>query len=272
MGENIFEKNKRINRGGREFWSARELYKLLGYTEYGKFLPAVERAKESCKQVGQRIEEHFADLSEPQKSKNQYGEILGQVISDIHLSRYACYLIAQNGDPRKVEIAKAQTYFAIKTRQREIEEKLIEDQKRIAIRGKVTEENKKLASTAKRAGVNNFANFQDFGYMGLYGGLRQKEIKKKKGLNEKENLLDNIGSEELIANLFRASQADAMIKRENVVGEPKANETHKYVGQKVRNTIKTLGGTMPEDLPKVEDIKKVRKKLKSKEKNKLIEK
>lgn len=269
MGENTFEKIKKVNTEGIEFWSARDLYKLLGYTEYGKFLPAVERAKESCKQVGQKITEHFADLSEPQKSKNQYGEIIGQIISDIHLSRYACYLIAQNGDPRKVEIAKAQTYFAIKTRQREIEEQLIEDQKRLAIRGKVKEENRKLASTAKRAGVNNFANFQDFGYMGLYGGLRQKEIKKKKGLDEKDNLLDNIGSEELIANLFRASQADAMIKRENIIGENRANETHKFVGQKVRNTIKTLGGTMPEDLSKVEDIKLVRKKLKSKVNKKL---
>jgi DNA-damage-inducible protein D len=169
-----------------------------------------------------------------------------------------------------VEIAKAQTYFAIKTRQREIEEQLIEDQKRLAIRGRVKEENKKLASTAKRAGVNNFANFQDFGYMGLYGGLRQKEIKKKKGLEDKDNLLDNVGSEELIANLFRASQADALIKRENIIGESKANETHRYVGQKVRNTIKTLGGTMPEDLPKFENIKNTKKRVKTNVKSKLI--
>jgi DNA-damage-inducible protein D len=267
MGENLFEKIKKINSEGKEFWSARELYSLLGYSKWENFFTAIDRAKESCKNSGQIIKDHFPDA---RKSINS-GKNTNRDFEDFHLSRYACYLIAQNGDPRKVEIAKAQTYFAIKTRQREIEEQLIEDQKRIAIRGKVTEENKKLASTAKRAGVNNFANFQDFGYMGLYGGLRQNEIKKRKGLNEKENLLDNIGSEELIANLFRASQADSMIKRESIMGEDRANQTHKYVGQKVRNTIKTLGGTMPEDLPKVEHISKVRKKLKDKTKNKLIE-
>jgi DNA-damage-inducible protein D len=266
MGENLFEKIKKINNEGMEFWSARDLYPLLGYIKWENFSTAIERAKESCKNSAQKIENHFPGA---RKSINS-GKNTNRDFEDYNLSRYACYLIAQNGDPRKVEIAKAQTYFAIKTRQREIEEQLIEDHKRVYLRGDLKIRNKNLAGTAKGAGVNNFANFQDFGYMGLYGGLRQKEIKKRKNISEKENLLDNIGSEELAANIFRASQADAMIKRENIVGEQKANETHKYVGQKVRNTIKTLGGTMPEDLPKEENIKVTRKRLKRKVKNKLI--
>lgn len=266
MGENLFEKIKKLNEQDKEFWSARELYGLLGYLRWENFEVAIKRAKESCKNSNQKIEEHFREVTKPFKSGN--GALQNYV--DFNLSRYACYLIAQNGDPRKVEIAKAQTYFAIKTRQRELEEQIIEDEKRIAIRGKVREQNKALASTAKKAGVNNFANFQDFGYMGLYGGLRQKDIKKKKGIQEKDNLLDNIGSEELIANLFRASQTDALIKRENIIGEQKASEAHKHVGQKVRNTIKTLGGNMPEDLQKVEGIKVVKNRL-NKKLNKNIE-
>jgi DNA-damage-inducible protein D len=266
MGENIFEKIKKTSKSGVEFWSARELYPTVGYSRWENFEVAINRAVESCKNSGQKVSDHLREVTKSIET----GKGAIRDFKDFNLSRYFCYLIAQNGDPRKVEIAKAQTYFAIKTRQREIEEQLIEDQKRLAIRGRVKEENKKLASTAKRAGVNNFANFQDFGYMGLYGGLRQKEIKKKKGLEDKDNLLDNVGSEELIANLFRASQADALIKRENIIGESKANETHRYVGQKVRNTIKTLGGTMPEDLPKFENIKNTKKRVKTNVKSKLI--
>jgi DNA-damage-inducible protein D len=271
MKGNIFEKIKKIDSNENEYWSARDLYKILGYTEYGKFLPAIKRAKESCLQSGEVVQVHFAEVSGPQKSKNQYGETLGQVISDFHLSRYSCYLIAQNGDPRKVEIAKAQTYFAIKTRQKEIQEKLIEDQKRVYLRNDLVIKNKLLASTAKKAGVQDFANFQDSGYIGLYGGLRQKEIKKVKNLRDEETLLDNIGSEELVANLFRASQAEAKIQRENIFGEKETNSAHKLVGQKVRNTIKTLGGTMPEDLPKFEHLKNSKKRITSLSKQKLNE-
>ncbi len=175
MTENIFEQIKKVNGYGQEFWSAWDLYKLLGYTEYGKFLPAIERAKEACKNSGQDVGLHFAQVREPQKSRNQYGEIQGQTISDNNLSRYACYLIAQNGDPRKEEIALAQTYFAIQARRQEIHELQMEDNKRVFLRDEMKVHNVNLAKAAKEAGVINYANFQDCGYMGLYGGIRQKE-------------------------------------------------------------------------------------------------
>lgn len=262
MTNNIFEQIKKVNEHGKEFWSARDLYKLLGYTEYGKFLPAIERAKEACKNSGQEIDLHFAHVSEPQKSRNQYGETQGQVVADYSLSRYACYLIAQNGDPRKVEIAKAQTYFAIQTRRQEEQELRIEDNKRVMLRGEMKEHNKKLASAAKSAGVTNYANFQDAGYMGLYGGLRQKDVHEKKKLKEKESILDRMGSEELAANLFRATQAEAKLKRENIRGQQSASNAHNQVGKKVRQTIKELGGVMPERLPTPENIKESKKRLK----------
>lgn len=262
MANNIFEQVKKINEYRQEYWSARDLYKLLGYTEYGKFLPAVERAKEACKNSGQDANLHFAQVSEPQKSRNQYGEIQGQTISDYSLSRYACYLIAQNGDPRKEEIARAQTYFAIQTRRQEVQELQIEDSKRVFLRDELKEHNKELAQAAKAAGVISHANFQDFGYMGLYGGLRQKDIHAKKKLNKSEAILDHMGSEELAANLFRATQAAAKLKRENIFGQSSANQAHYHVGKKVRQTIKELGGTMPEQLPTPENVKESKKRLK----------
>ncbi len=272
MKENLFEKIKRINEHDQEYWSARDLYKVLGYTEYSKFLRAIERAKEACKNSGQNIILHFAGVSEIQKSRNQYGEINGQAVQDYHLSRYACYLIAQNGDPRKVEIAKAQTYFAIKTRQKEIEDNLIEDNKRVFLRGEMKEHNRNLASVAKKSGVTDYANFQDFGYMGLYGGMRQKDIKIKKGLQKKDLILDHMDSEELAANLFRATQTEAKLKRENIKGQANANITHEQVGRKVRNTIRSLGGTMPENLPKVSHIKESRQRIKKSTKLKKLNK
>ncbi len=266
MGQNLFEQITNINNNGVEFWSARDLMPLLGYVKWERFLQAIERAKESCRQSEQKVEDHFPGAGKSIISgKNTQVEI-----SDFHLTRYACYLIAQNGDSRKVEIAKAQTYFAFKTRQKEVQDILMEDQKRVYLRSDLKDKNKKLVSTAKKAGVNNFANFQDSGYMGLYGGLRQKQIKHKKGLKDGENLLDNIGSEELIANLFRASQAEAKINREMIMGEAETNAAHKLVGQKVRNTIKTLGGNMPEDLPKFDNLKVAKKRLKGKKKIKLL--
>lgn len=261
MNKNIFEKIKQTNAAGKEFWRARELFKLLGYTEYNKFLPAVERAKISCEASKQAVDLHFAHMSETQPSRNQYGLIEGREISDFHLSRYACYLIAQNSDPRKEEVARAQTYFAIQTRRQELSDQLIEDRNRVYLRSEVSEHNKKLASTAKAAGVSNYTTFQDYGYMGLYGGLRQKEIHKKKNLKVKETILDHMGSEELAANLFRATQADARIKRENIFGQSEANKTHLDVGKKVRKTIADLGGTMPEKLPTPSNIKDAKKRL-----------
>ncbi|MCK9352389.1 MAG: DNA damage-inducible protein D [Candidatus Paceibacterota bacterium] len=262
MENNIFEQIKKVNENGQEFWRARDLYKLLGYTEYGKFLPTIERAKESCKNSGQQAEDHFAHVSEMIKIATGTVREAEREVDDYSLSRYACYLIAQNGDPRKVEIAKAQTYFAIQTRRQETQDLLAEDRKRVFLRGEMTEHNKKLASAAKSAGVTNYANFQDFGYMGLYGGLRQKDIHQKKKLKEKEGILDHMGSEELAANLFRATQAEAKLKRENIQGQERANKAHFAVGKKVRKTISDLGGTMPEKLPTPEHIKESKKRIK----------
>jgi DNA-damage-inducible protein D len=264
--KNIFETIKKINEYNQEFWSARDLYKLLGYTEYGKFLPVIERAKKACENSNQKVDLHFAHVSEPQKSRNQYGEIEGQVLENYHLSRYACYLIAQNGDPRKPEIALAQTYFAIQTRKQEINDQFLEDHKRVLLRDEMKEHNKNLAKAAKEAGVVNYANFQDYGYMGLYGGMRQKDIHAKKKLKEKEAILDHMNSEELAANLFRATQAEAKLKRENIIGQEKANRAHHDVGKKVRETIKDLGGTMPENLPTPNSIKESKKRIKQESK------
>lgn len=259
---NIFEQIKKINEYGQEIWRARDLWKVLGYTEYGKFLPAINRAMKACEGSGQAIDLHFAQVSEPQKSRNQYGEIQGQVVDDYILSRYACYLIAQNGDPRKEEIALAQTYFAIQTRKQEVQEALLEDQKRLMLRQEMKDHNKKLAEAADNAGVKNYGIFQNYGYMGLYGGLGQKEIHQKKGLKKSQKILDHMGSEELAANLFRATQAEAKLRRENIYGEQKANMAHHEVGKKVRQTIKEIGGTMPEDLPPADGVNKAQTRLK----------
>lgn len=257
------DESMKINEYDQEYWLARDLYKLLGYTEYNKFVPVIGRAKEACKNSSQSVKDHFNDIEVAQKSFNQYGEASGQVISDCELSRYACYLIAQNGDPKKEEVAKAQTYFALQTRRQEIHQDRLEDSRRVMLRAEVKEHNKKLSSTAKSAGVRNFATFQDYGYMGLYGGMRQKDIHKKKNLKKNQAILDHMSGEELAGNLFRITQADARIKRENIIGEDKANKTHMEVGKKVRQTIKELGGTMPENLPVVDSVKESKKRLKA---------
>jgi DNA-damage-inducible protein D len=259
---NIFEQIKKINEYGQEFWSARDLCKILGYTEYGKFLPAINRAKKACENSGQEVDLHFAHVSEPQKSRNQYSEIQGQVLNDQKLSRYACYLIAQNGDPRKKEIALAQTYFAIQTRKQEVQEDLLEDQKRVMLREKMKDHNKKLAEVADNAGVKNYGIFQNYGYMGMYGGLDQKGIHAKKGLKKSQKILYHMGSEELVANLFRATQAEAKLRRENIQGEQNANKAHHDVGKKVRKTIEEIGGTMPEELPATDGVNKAKTRLK----------
>lgn len=258
MSKNIFEEIKKINKEGYEFWFAREFSKVLGYEKFDNFINVIEKAKIACENSGQKSQDHIADVGE----MVDIGSGTQREFPSYKLSRYACYLIAQNGDPRKVEIAKAQTYFAIQTREKEIQENLIEDQKRVYLRKEMKVHNKNLFSTAKKAGVTNYANFQDYGYMGLYGGLRQKDIKQKKNLSDKDLILDHMNSEELAANLFRATQADAKIKRENIFGQMNASIAHKQVGEKVRNTIKVLGGTMPEDLPRVENLKTAIKRIK----------
>lgn len=270
MSNNIFEDIKKTNEFGQEYWSARDLYKLLGYTEYNKFIPAINRAMEACNNSKQKISAHFAQVSDILTIALYADRKINREISDYNLSRYACYLITQNGDPKKVEIAKAQTYFAIQTRRQEIRESQIEDNKRIYLRNEVKEHNKNLFSTARKSGVVNFATFQDFGYMGLYGGLRQKDIHQKKKLKKSQSILDHMGSEELAANLFRATQADAKLKRENIFGQLNANQAHLAVGKKVRQTIRELGGAMPESLPTVDDIKNSTKRLLNPKQNKLI--
>ncbi len=251
VNESLFESIKHINEYGMEYWTARELMAALGYKQWRRFTDAIERAKEACEASGNRVSDHFAGAGK----MVDIGSSTKRKIEDYHLSRYACYLIAMNGDPRKEPIALAQTYFAVKTRQQELAEnfeKLSEEQKRLAIRGELKHHNKSLADAAHDAGVKtpvDYAIFQNYGYMGLYGGLKAQDIAKRKGLKKGEAILDHMGSTELAANLFRATQTDEKLRRDRVKGKAAANDTHYAVGQKVRETIKDLGGTMPEDLP-----------------------
>lgn len=246
----LFENIKHINEYNQEFWYARELQKVLEYGKWDNFKRVIEKARESCINSSNNVDDHFADVGK----MVQIG-ISEREIQDIVLSRYACYLIVMNADIRKEVIALGQTYFAIKTRQQELienYESLTEDKKRLAIRKEMTEHNKQLVAAAKEAGVETsleYATFQNYGYQGLYGGLKASDIHKLKGLKKGQQILDHMGYEELAANLFRATQTEAKLKRENIQGKENANQTHFEVGKKVRDTIKELGGTMPEDLP-----------------------
>lgn len=247
-----FESLKQVDETG-EFWSARKLSKALEYSEYRHFLPVVEKAKEACINSGHRILDHFEDILD----MIELGKGAKRQVEDIKLSRYACYLVVQNGDPTKPVIANGQTYFAIQTRRQELSEdsafqQLKEDEKRLLLRGELCEHNKMLVETAQQAGVEtplDFAVFQNHGYKGLYGGLDAKGIHQRKGLKKSQKILDNMGSTELAANLFRATQAEEKLRRDEVRGKDNANKTHFEVGKKVRQTIQELGGTMPEDLP-----------------------
>ena len=248
--ESLFESIRHVNKYGQEFWYARDLQIALEYTEWRNFCKVIEKAKEACRGSNNAVSDHFVDVN-----KIVNAGATSKDIGDIQLSRYACYLIVQNGDPRKKVIALGQTYFAVKTRQQELienYENLSEDQKRIDIRQEMKEHNKMLVAAAKDAGVEttlDYAIFQNYGYMGLYGGLKASDIKERKGLKKSQDILDYMGYEELAANLFRATQTEAKLRRENIQGKQEANKTHFEVGKKVRDTIKDLGGTMPEDLP-----------------------
>lgn len=265
--ESIFESIKHINEYGQEYWLARELQLVLDYGKWDNFKNVINKAKVACENSGFTITEQFADVGKTSIMPHG-GE---RIIDDVELSRYACYLIVQNGDPIKQIIALGQTYFAVKTRQQELIENydnLSEDQKRLAVRNEIKEHNKALADAAHNAGVITpieYATFQNKGYQGLYGGLSAKEIKQRKELKKNQNILDHMGHEELAANLFRATQTESKLRRENIQGKEKANATHFEVGKAVRDTIKELGGTMPENLPKpeksIKEIKKDQKKL-----------
>ena len=267
--EKTFDEIKHYNNEGIEFWYARELQEVLDYSRWEKFYPIVNKAKEACIKSGNSIEDHFvSDFRLVELGSGAFRQI-----EDIILSRYACYLIVMNGDPRKDVIALGQTYFAVKARQQELidnYDQLTEDQRRVAIREEMRKHNKSLAEAAHMAGVEagrDYAIFQNYGYMGLYGGLKAADIKKRKGLKSSEDILDHMGSTELAANLFRATQTDEKLRRENVQGKEAANQTHFEVGKKVRQTIKELGGTMPEDLPtpdkSIKQLEKEQKKLNS---------
>lgn len=246
--EKDFEKIKHTNENGVEFWYARELMIVLEYKQWRRFEQVIERAKEACKNSNINIDDHFASVGKIVKagatSKN---------IGDIKLTRYACYLIAQNGDSRKKAIALAQTYFAVQTRKQEITrqeyEQLSEDEKRLYTRQNVKNKNKYLFNTAKLAGVKNYGKFNNYGYRGLYNGETAKDIANRKGISDKEDILDYMSSTELAANLFRITQTDEVLKNKKINNEDDACKTHHNVGQAVRQTIKRIGGTMPEDLP-----------------------
>lgn len=260
-GNVSFEEMKKVNDHGAEFWSARDLQPLLGYSQWRRFEDAVKRAVTSCKQSGNEPDYHFAGAGKPITG----GKGAVQVVDDYHLSRFACYLIAQNGDPRKPEIAAAQKYFAIQARRQELSEALAADKERLEIRKQTAEEFKALSGAAREAGVQDrmFGVFHDAGYKGLYNGLGNEAIKQRKGIAKKENLMDRMDTTELAANQFRMTQTRDKLARERVNSQQQAIRTHETVGREVREAIKRIGGTMPENIPPAEPISAVEKRIKT---------
>ena len=246
--EKIFEDIKHIDELGNEYWLARELGKILEYGEYRKFLPSIKKAMISCEKSEQNVENHFAQMD----VMVNIGSNAKRKLKDYRLTRYACYLIVQNSDSSKPVVALGQTYFAIQTRKQELSEKeyneLSEDEKRLYRRNQERKGNYNLNQTAVKSGVKDLARFHNAGYKGLYNGETADDIFKRKKLRYREDILDNMGSEELADNIFRIAQTDAKLKRDNVDNEYTANSIHYEVGREVRNSIKRLGGTMPEDL------------------------
>ncbi len=255
-----FESLKKLNDHGIEYWSARDLQPCLGYSKWQRFELTIKKAIESCKHSGNDPKNHFAGASK----MVGIGSQADREVEDYHLSRFACYLIAQNGDPRKAEIAQAQKYFAIQTRRQEISDQMAADLERLETRQQTTVEFKALSGAARDAGVQNkmFGVFHDAGYKGLYGGLGADAIKMRKGIPPKENLMDRMDTTELIANQFRMSQTREKLKRENIKNQRDAMEAHEMVGRRVRSAIEEIGGTMPENIPPAEPIKNVKKRVK----------
>jgi len=261
IGDQSFEQLKQSNDHGAEFWSARNLQQLLGYTQWRRFEDAVKRALTSCEQSGNKPEYHFAGA----------GKMIGvgkggaREVDDYQLSRFACYLIAQNGDPRKPEIAQAQKYFAIQARKQELSEQLAAGQERLELRKQTSEEFKMLSGAARQAGVQDrmFGVFHDAGYKGLYGGLGGDAIKARKNIPAKEQLLDRMNATELAANQFRMTQTRDKLARENIGNQQQAIRTHEEVGKEVRAAIERIGGTLPEQIPPAEHIKEVEKRIKN---------
>ncbi|MBI3374650.1 MAG: DNA damage-inducible protein D [Betaproteobacteria bacterium] len=255
-----FESLKQSNEHGAEYWSARKLQPLLGYSQWRRFQQAIDRAKASCATSGNNPEHHFAGAGKPITG----GKGAVQVVDDYHLSRFACYLIAQNGDPRKPEIAYAQKYFAVQARRQELSDQAAADVERLELRKQTAEEFKALSSAAQDAGVQGkmFGVFHDAGYKGLYGGLGRDAIKQRKAIGDKDNLLDRMNATELAANQFRMTQTRDKLARERVRSQPQAIRTHEQVGTEVRDAIKRIGGTLPENIPPAEHIKEVAKRLK----------
>ena len=261
LGDKSFESIKQTNEHGAEYWSARDLQLLLGYSQWRRFEQAIERAVSSCQQSGNRSDYHFAGAGK----MVDLGSSSQRELIDYHLSRFACYLIAQNGDPRKPEIAQAQKYFAVQARRQELNDQAAADIERLELRKQTAEEFKALSGAAQDAGVQSkmFGVFHDAGYKGLYGGLGRDAIKRRKAVPEKDNLLDRMNATELAANQFRMTQTRDKLERDGVRNQSQAIQTHEQVGKEVRDAIKRIGGTPPEDIPPAEHIKEVENRLKT---------
>ena len=254
--ERVFEEYRHVNDYGEDYWYARDLQEILQYSKWENFSRVIDKAKEACENSGHNVLDHFPEV----RKMVELGSGAVRGINDMMLSRYACYLIVQNADPKKEVVALGQTYFAVQTRKQELQDEfqsLDEDQKRLAIRNELKEHNKSLAEAAQNAGVEtpyDYTVFQNHGYQGLYGGMGAKQIHQRKKLRKSQQILDHMGSTELAANLFRATQTDEKLRRDRIKGKTKANRTHYEVGAKVRQTIEDLGGTMPENFPTPEKV------------------
>lgn len=254
-----FESLRQTNEHNAEYWRARDLQPLLGYTQWRRFEQAIERAMASCEASGNKSSHHFAGAGKPIVG----GKGAVQVVDDYHLSRFACYLVAQNGDPRKPEIAQAQQYFAVQARRQELSDQAAADTERVELRKQAAVEFKALSGAAQDAGVQSkmFGVFHDAGYKGLYGGLGRDAIKLRKAIPDKDNLLDRMNATELAANQFRMTQARDKLAH-GVSGQAQAIQTHEQVGKEVRDAIKRIGGTLPENITPAEHIKEVEKRVK----------